>query len=141
MIARIAGSRRTCCKALMAFAVFLLSFHAQADDNGNASMEGFREIRVAPGLTTGEQLIDVIAPFLRDHPESLEGNASMEMDVRKEDAGFRVDIIKSGFLDDSVQGEHWRGFVIMTSEGQWELLSMAVKNLCYRGNTDDGSCL
>lgn len=101
---------------------------------------GFREIRVAPGLATGDQFIDVVAPFLRDHPESLEGNPALDMAVRRVEAGFKVDIVKSGFLDDSVSGQHWRGFVIQNSDGQWELLTMAVKDVCRRGRNAEGLC-
>ena len=62
------------------------------------------------------------------------------MAVRRVEAGFQVDIIKSGFLDDSVSGQHWLGFVILNSDGQWELLTMAVKDVCQRGRNAQGLC-
>ncbi|MBN9671017.1 hypothetical protein [Roseibium aggregatum] len=106
------------------------------------AQDGFREIRVAPGMATSRSFIEVLKPFLDGHPESTEGNAGMELSVNKDKAGsgFRVEIVKTGYLDDSVLGEHFRGYVIQTSKGEWELLSMAVKQLCARGETSEGTC-
>lgn len=105
------------------------------------SEDGFRDIKVAPGVSQADQLIDTIMPFLTGHPESLEGNAGLKLDIQKDDEGFRVDIIKTGYLDDSLSGEHFRGIIIQNAEGRWELLSMQVKSLCARGESTDGKCL
>lgn len=103
--------------------------------------EGFREIRVAPGLATSGQFIDVLMPFLQGHPDSLEGKQAMELKIWRHGAGYRVDLVKTGYLDDSVYGEHYRGSVIRTSNGGWELLTLAVRDLCARGESADGICL
>lgn len=102
--------------------------------------DGFRKIRVAPGLATSGQFIDVLIPFLQGHPDSIEGNQAMELRIWKQDAGYRVDLIKTGYPDDSVSGEHYRGSVIRTSNGAWELLALAVKDLCARGDAVGGMC-
>lgn len=124
-------------RTLPAIAMLVLSSTLAKADSSDGE---FREIRVASGLATGDQFIDVVAPFLRDHPEGLEGNPAMDLAVRRVEAGFQVDIVKSGFLDDSVSGQHWRGFVILNSDGQWELLTMAVKDVCQRGRNAEGLC-
>ena len=103
--------------------------------------EGFREIRVAPGLATSGNLIDVLMPFLRDHPENLEGNPTLELKIWRHGAGLRVDLVKTGYLDDSVYGVHYRGSIIRTSKDEWELWTMAVRDLCARGEAPDGKCL
>lgn len=102
---------------------------------------GFKEIKIAPGLAQADHVIDTVRPFLLDHPESLEGKASVDLTVRKKANGFVVNIIKKGFLDDSVLGEHYRGFVIRSSKGKWQLVSMGVKYSCYRGKSSGGLCL
>ncbi|MBD1545410.1 hypothetical protein [Roseibium aggregatum] len=103
--------------------------------------DGFREIRVAPGLATSGQFIDVLMPFLQGHPDSLEGRQAMELKIWRYGAGYRVDLVRTGYPDDSVSGEHYRGSVIRTSKGDWELLTLAVKTLCARGETAKGACL
>jgi hypothetical protein len=110
---------------------------ASAAENAN-SLEGFEEIRVAPGVSTSSNFIDVLLPYFIGFPEGMEGRQSLEMKIRKGDGAYVVDIVKSGYLDDSVKGEHYRGFVIPTTEG-WELLDLGVKTMCYRGMTD-GRC-
>jgi len=124
----------------IALAIFgKLTNFAQADGKAT-SLEGFKEIKVAPGVAEAAHLIDTVRPFLLNHPESLEGRSSVDMTVRKEGNGFVVNIIKSGYLDDSVQGEHFRGFVVRTSKGTWQLISMAVKYICYRKKSANGQC-
>ncbi len=100
----------------------------------------FRDIRIAPGLATSPQFIDVVLPFLSGHPEFAEGMGELTFTVRKGESGvFAVNIILKGYLDDSVRGEHYRGHVIQNSDG-WELTDMAVKTLCYRGVSADDLC-
>ncbi len=103
--------------------------------------EGFREIRVAPGLSKSTDFIDALLPFLRGHPESLEGNPKLELKVWPQGSGFRVDLLKTGYADDSVYGNRYRGEVILTSSGEWELLTPTVRDLCMRGESPDGGCL
>ncbi|WP_428688082.1 hypothetical protein [Roseibium sp.] len=102
--------------------------------------DGFRNIRVAPGLAGSTDFIEVLLPFLRNHPETDEGNAELDLKIRKDGNGYRVDLRKTGYLDDSVRGEVYRGTVIRTSEGTWQLLAMEVKPLCSRGENVGGVC-
>ncbi|GAB2183811.1 SH3 domain-containing protein [Roseibium sp. LAB1] len=107
---------------------------AQAQD------DGFREIRVAPGTAVAVDFMDVLMPFLQGHPESEEGNAALDLKVRKADSGYSVDIVMTGYLDDSLAGEHYRGTVIRRVSGEWELLEMKVRPLCARGENVGGIC-
>lgn len=133
------ASRRLWCKSILAAAVALLSLQAAASDFP-VGPDGFKQIKVAPGYAVNDQFIGVLMPFLQDHPEPMEDGGLMEMTVRPKDNGYEVNIIKDGYRDDSVRGEHWRGFVIPTGDGKWELLNMAVKYLCYRGRSESGIC-
>ncbi|MET1412400.1 SH3 domain-containing protein [Roseibium sp. HPY-6] len=117
------------------FMAFPLSSNAQP-----ASGEGFREVRVAPGTAVADDLIDVVLPFLKGHPERDEGNGGMQLNIRKDSGGYLVNIILTGYLDDVLHGEHFRGVVIPLPDDRWELLSMSVKPLCARGQNIDGVC-
>ena len=101
----------------------------------------FKDMKVAPGLAQANSLIGTLLPFLTSHPETSEGPGSIDLSVRKADGGYVVNIINDGYLDDSVRGEHFRGFVIFNSKGTWELISMSVKPLCSRGQSANGGCL
>ncbi|WP_299483857.1 SH3 domain-containing protein [uncultured Roseibium sp.] len=109
---------------------------AQSLDAG----DGFRSLRVAPGVSVADEMIDLVLPFLRGHPERDEGNGSMQMSIRKQDDGYAVNIVMTGYLDDSLYGEHFRGYVIALPDDRWELLSMSVKPLCARGRNVNGFC-
>ena len=102
--------------------------------------DGFKPIKVAPGYAKGETIIDVLMPFLRDHPESLGGRQSLTLSIENTGSSYTVDIVKEGYLDDSLAGEHFRGSVIPATGG-WELLDLYVKPLCYRGLGTSGKCL
>lgn len=124
------------CAALISLFLDLpLAGEALADDG-----DGFRDIRVAPGVAVADDMIDVILPFLQGHPERDEGNGGMQLGIRKEDGGYLVNIVLTGYLDDSLYGEHYRGFVIPLPDDRWELAAMSVKPLCARGQIIDGYC-
>ncbi|WP_421979542.1 SH3 domain-containing protein [Roseibium sp.] len=124
------------CAALIALFLDLpLTGEALADEG-----DGFRDIRVAPGVAVADDMIDVILPFLQGHPERDEGNGGMQLGIRKEDGGYLVNIVLTGYLDDSLYGEHYRGFVIPLPDDRWELAAMSVKPLCARGQIIDGYC-
>jgi hypothetical protein len=89
---------------------------------------------VAPSLGPADEFLDTIRPFLLGHPESV------DMPVHTEDDGFAVDIIKTGCLDDPQRGEHHGGFVIHTSDGKWELLSMSITPERWRGEPTIRRC-
>ena len=127
--------------ALMVAMLLQAAGPAGASDQTPVDLDSFKEIKVAPGVAQADNLIGTVLPFLQDHPESTEGLGKMDVQVRKSGSGFQVNIIKDGYLDDSVRGEHFVGHVIMNSEGRWELLSMHVKAICYRGPlSKEGRC-
>lgn len=104
------------------------------------SFEGFKMIKVAPGLAEANSLVQTILPFMDGHPEAEEGNGALELKVRKLDDQFVINIIMSGYADDSVRGEHYRGVVIYTQKNTWKLITMGRKYLCYRSKSASGIC-
>ncbi|MEM8700389.1 MAG: SH3 domain-containing protein [Pseudomonadota bacterium] len=112
-----------------------LAQETRADESG-----GFRDIRVAPGVAVADDMIDVLLPFVRGHPERDEGNGGMQLGIRKQEGGYLVNIVLTGYLDDSLYGEHYRGFIIPRADDRWELAAMSVKPLCARGQNVDGYC-
>ncbi|MEP3280318.1 MAG: hypothetical protein ABJN26_07215 [Stappiaceae bacterium] len=101
--------------------------------------DGYRQLRIAPGVSTGTNVFDVLVPFLQDHPEALSGNPALSLEIVKVDGALKFDLFKTGYRDDSVSGEHFRGTIIQTTQG-WEMIDLSVKPLCYRGEPTDGQC-
>lgn len=113
---------------------------AAADNKLDTSLEGFRSIKVAPGLATADKVIDLLLPYIGNHPESLEGRPTLDLSFQKHEDSLIVDLKLGGYLDDSVSGEHYRGFIIQSSKG-WELLDLGVKPVCARGSlSKSGKC-
>lgn len=113
---------------------------AAADNKPDTSLEGFRIIKVAPGLAKTDKVIDLLLPYIGNHPESLEGRPTLDLTFQKHEDSLVVDLKLGGYLDDSVSGEHYRGFVIQSAKG-WELLDLGVKPVCARGKpSKDGKC-
>jgi len=81
-------------------------------------------------------LIELFLPILRSHPESPEGKpaTSVKIAKRKQGGGFVAEIVQTGYLDDSVAGERFVGFVT-SRDGQWMLESLWQQQLCWRGET------
>ena len=131
--------RATAMIAVLAAGLHPLASQA-ASHSSKVSADGFLQIKVAPGYAQADKFMNTILPFISDHPESASGPQSMSINIEKSGSGFSVNIIKKGYRDDSVMGEHFRGHVIQTSTGKWELLSMEVKYLCYRGKSESGLC-
>lgn len=128
-------------KSSSLFLAAVLMLHCIGSAQASDSLKGFKEIKVAPGYAQADSLIGTVLPFLQGHPETDESAGKLDVQVRKSGNGYQVNIIKDGYLDDSVRGDHFRGYVIFTSTGKWELLSMHVKPLCYRGEPVEGLCL
>ena len=111
-----------------------------ADKKPDTSLEGFRIIKVAPGLATADKVIDLLLPYIGNHPESLEGRPTLDLSFQKHDEALVVDLVMGGYLDDSVSGEHYRGFIIRSAKG-WQLLDLGVKPVCARGQPGkSGKC-
>lgn len=131
------SSKRT---VVLAGLVVCAGISIPASQAGAAEIEdGFGPVQVAPGLATGPQVMDVLLPYLNDFPEGLEGNQQLDIRLRKAEGGYRVDIEMSGYLDDAIAGEHYRGFIIPGGDG-WELREMSVKPDCWRGEAVNGRC-
>ncbi len=125
---------------LLALALGAIALPLPAQAQGAEDEGPFRQIRIAPGIATSDNFIEVLLPFLNNHPESDEGNGGMDLNVQKENGGYRVNMTLTGYLDDSLYGQQYRGYVVRTSTGQWELLEMQVRPLCARGRNVNGIC-
>lgn len=109
------------------------------DEKKAPGLEGFKIIKVAPGLSVSDRVINLFLPYIGNHPESLEGRPTLDLSMRHHDEMLVVDLTLKGYLDDSVAGEQYRGFVVRSSKG-WELIDLGVKPLCYRGLGKSGNC-
>ena len=84
----------------------------------------------------GPSALLLLQDIIEGHPESLEGKPAMTINLRKSDDGQSVviDIEKSGFLDDSVQGERYRAIVVPGTSQAWKLESLGLQMMCGRGD-------
>lgn len=104
------------------------------DDNG------FKQLRIAPGVASAETVLGVLVPLMQHFPSSEEGKPHMTLEMLQKQDQVLFDLVETGFADDSVAGEHHRGVVIKTREG-WELIELRVRPICHRGPvTDNGRC-
>ena len=82
---------------------------------------------------TADSAMALLEPLYRYHPESDEGYPTLRIDMRKDGPGtLIVDVIMEGYLDDSVAGEEYRGFISRTGAGWW-LVSLGRRHICARG--------
>jgi hypothetical protein len=102
--------------------------------------DGFRPVRIAPGLSRGDDVIDVLAPLLARFPGEDEGRPHVTLEMERIDGNVVFDLIETGFADDSVAGEHHRGVIVRSGTG-WKMIDLAVRPICARGSLSrDGRC-
>ncbi len=77
-------------------------------------------------------VMELFAPIISAHPESLEGRPEMEISLTRIDRFITVNITALGYLDDSVAGGKYAG-IVSRKDGQWHLDSLWRQNLCTRG--------
>lgn len=110
------------------------------DKEHSESLKGFQAVKIAPDQSSSDKVINLLLPFIGNHPESLEGHPKLDLSIRRYESSLIVDLTLNGYLDDSVAGEHYRGIVVRSSKG-WELVDLGVKHICYRGMSAAGKCL
>ncbi|MGI9521448.1 MAG: hypothetical protein ACR2PG_07345 [Hyphomicrobiaceae bacterium] len=101
-----------------------------------------------PGISDvrAKYLMGVFAPILEGHPESMEGNARARIlfEKTRDENSYIVDMELLGYLDDSVAGQQFVGFVGRAEVGGWQLESLWVRQKCARGKAKDkwvkGNC-
>ena len=75
----------------------------------------------------------VFAPLLAGYPESREGQQELSLDVtEQEDGSYAVLLTRTGFLDDSVNGDQQRA-VLTATEGGWRVTSLGERWRCQFG--------
>lgn len=120
--------------ALVVFLLAGIALPAAADDG----LSGYKPVDLAAWQPrTAASVMALVEPLYRNHPESSEGQPSLKIELRKDETGlFVVDIVLRGYLDDSVEGEEYRGLVARTEHG-WRLEALGRRNICARGPNAD----
>lgn len=83
----------------------------------------------------------VFASALEGFPEGREGRQELELEVSKrEDGAYVVILTRTGFLDDSVEGDQRRA-VLTREESGWRAVELGERWRCWpdRGHTDWGT--
>lgn len=102
--------------------------------------DGFRQLRIAPGVSHAEAYIELLMPFLSAFPDIEEGRSRIQLTMSEIEGGISFDFINSGFADDSVAGEQHKGTIIKTSKG-WEMIELYQRWICARGKrSEQGIC-
>ncbi len=102
--------------------------------------DGFRQLRIAPGLSKGATVLDVLAPFMEHFPGGGEGRPRMTLTIERIHGNVRFDLTETGFGDNSVAGEQHRGTIIRSGKG-WEMIELGVRPICARGSpSGEGRC-
>ena len=59
--------------------------------------DGFRQLRIAPGLSKGATVLDVLAPFMEHFPGGGEGRPRMTLTIERIHGNVRFDLTETGF--------------------------------------------
>jgi hypothetical protein len=98
---------------------------------GNASPQGYKALPLPEESFALPQ--DVFASALRRFPEGREGRQEMDLTLRKAaDGSYVVLLTRTGFLDDSVEGEQRRA-VLRFEGGGWQAVELGERWRCYAG--------
>lgn len=80
----------------------------------------------------------VFASALEEFPESREGRQNLELSVEKqEDGSYVVLLTRTGFLDDSVNGDQQRAVMAPDGAG-WRVASLGERWRCQSGRGPSG---
>lgn len=108
-----------------------------SDKYNSAALENSFSKFDRPGISDlkAMKFLDVFAPILGGHPESMEGNAAARIAYEKKSdgTGYVVEIEQDGLLDDSVSAQKFIGFVVPAKDGGWQLESLWLRQKCARG--------
>lgn len=80
-------------------------------------------------------LMDVVAPVYSGHPEALEGEPTLDIELAPCSGrqAIQVRVKMTGYLDDSVAGEQFLAVVEPGGDG-WVLADLRKRHLCARGS-------
>ncbi len=94
----------------------------------------------------GPSALMLLQDLIEGHPQALEGNPAMSIDLKRTEDGnaIRIDVEMTGFLDDSATGEQYRAIVVPAATRGWRLEQLGRKTMCGRGDNAGkwitGSC-
>lgn len=131
-------------KKPMTAAIFVIgtmcSMKAAIADGFPVDEDGYKQLRIAPGVARAENYLGLLAPLMDDFPDMEEGRAQIQLTMEQIEGGIGFDFIHSGFADDSVSGEQFKGVIIKTGNG-WEMIELYQRWICARGKrSEDGLC-
>jgi hypothetical protein len=117
-----------------------LSFGFLALAACTASTSGGEDYRALPLPTETFPVPQaVFASALAEYPESREGRQELELSVAERDDGTYVVLLtRTGFLDDSVNGDQQRA-LLRPDGGGWRVTELGERWRCYRGHSDWGT--
>ena len=123
---------------LVTFAMSSLLLAAVAVPANADTMEGYAPVDLTDYTPLeGASALLLLQDIIEGHPESLEGKPVMTVELRKSEDGqsIIIDVEKTGFLDDSVEGERYRAIVVPGTSQAWKLERMGLKLKCGRGDS------
>ena len=106
----------------------------EAPESGAEAPDGaFRPIEPTEAGVIGAPTIWMaLAPLGATVPEGEEGDQSLSVQIRREDAVYIADVVRSGLLDDSVRADHVRVEFRREPEG-WFPTNAFRREQCRRG--------
>lgn len=125
-------------KRLLTVAVSSLLLAAVAMPASADTMDGYEPVDLTDYTPReGASALLLLQDLIEGHPEALEGRPVMTIDLRKSEDGqsIIIDVEKSGFLDDSVDGERYRAIVVPGTSQAWKLESLGMQVKCGRGDS------
>lgn len=104
--------------------------------SASASDTDYRPLPLPPGTFAVPQ--GVFASALQGYPQGREGRQELELSVRKQDDGSYVVVLtRTGFLDDSVNGDQQRA-VLARADGGWRVIALGERWRCQSGRGPSG---
>ena len=128
-------------KAAVFFAIGTICCSTMAiADTFPVDQDGYKQIRIAPGVSRADNYLELLAPFMVEFPDMEERRAQIRLTMKQIEGGIGFNLIHDGFADDSVSGEQFKGVMIINSHG-WELIEIHQRWICARGKRSDmGIC-
>jgi hypothetical protein len=125
-------------RSLLTVAVSSLLLAAVAMPASADPLEGYAPVDLTDYTPIeGASALLLLQDIIEGHPEALEGKPVMTVDLRKSEDGqsIIIDVEKTGFLDDSVDGERYRAIVVPGTSQAWKLERLGLKLKCGRGES------
>lgn len=116
------------------FVAFMAGLSGAAFANEVHTPDGYSDFR-SPGPLVVERPMAVVLEQLNAFPDVFgEGNPLLELKSYLDRADrLVIDVIETGFLDDSVKGANRRFVFVETEDGKFKVWGYGYRQQCYRG--------